>query len=73
MPPTGALLTMLLDRKLVKAQDISDATPIRGPKPKQEINPAMLKPLTEARQSGIEIETLGKFYQRWQRSQKAIS
>ena len=73
-PPTGPLLTMLLDKSLVRALDVSDtATPTSGSKPHPQIQPEIVELLDEAKQGGVEIQTIVKFNQRWQEHKKTTS
>ena len=70
-PPTGPLLTMLLDKSLVRALDVSDtATPTSSSKPLPQVQPEIMTLLEEAKQGGVEIQTIVKFNQRWQEHKK---
>ena len=73
-PLTGSLATLLLDKPLVKALEIHDDVSLEDSKStKEETNPEIVQLLTTAQQSGVEIETMVRFYQRWQTHQKHTS
>ena len=62
---------MLLDKSLVRALDVSDATPTKGSTP--EMDPAIVELLSEAKQGGVEIQTIVRFHQRWQHQQRTVT
>lgn len=72
-PLTGSLATLLLDKPLVKALEIHDVSLDDSKSTKEETNPEIVQLLTTAQQSGVEIETMVRFYQRWQTHQKHTS
>lgn len=58
---SSSLVSLLLDKPLV---DIFE-----GRSSSDDVNPAIIELVTTARQSGVEIDTLLRFYRRWQSQQ----